>query len=79
LNVTGSGFGSSGVEGWFEADAPGCWEPVAADGVVGSPPHAAKMAARATAQAALASLCNPLVAINVLLLTAFNAVGAPTG
>jgi hypothetical protein len=78
LNVTGSGFGSGGVEGWFEADAPGCCEPVAADGVVGSPPHAAKMLARATAPAALASLRNPLVAINVLLLTAFNAAGAPT-
>ena len=66
LKVTGLGFGSGGVGGWVEADVPGC-EAVPADGLVGVPPHAARMVASRTTPAAPASVRILLVGINVLL------------
>jgi len=66
LKVTGLGFASGGIAGSVEADPAGC-EAVPDDGVVGVPPHAARMVASRTTPAAPASLRILLVGINVLL------------
>ena len=56
---------------------PGC-EAVPADGLVGVPPHAARMVASRTTPAAPASVRILLVGITSFCLTSFNEAGAPT-